>query len=372
MDYLSSITSPTLLIDEKICRANIQRMAEKAKRHGLNLAPHWKTAQSRMIGEWAKDYGITEISTSSIKMAEYLSGQGWSTIHIAFPFNVREIPRLNKIATDQSISVQVINPVTAQRLVDELAVPVEFFIEIDAGYGRTGVSVADFGLIEEILLIAKKSDKLNFKGFYLHAGHSYYMPDIPALYEQTRNALEMLKNKYSTEYPHLLTRTGDTPGCAVMEDFGEIDEMGPGNFVFYDLMQEKLGGCDKSDIAVALAVPIVDINRERNEILVHGGGVHLAKDVLLEADGSNNFGEVVYLNESGWEIPEVQNRSYLKSISQEHGIIKASDALMNVAEVGQLLGILPVHSCMTADAMGGYLSLDGKIIDHCEGSHADK
>lgn len=372
MSYLTSITSPTLLINEKICRANIQRMADKAKRHGLNLAPHWKTAQSRIIGEWAKDYGITEISASSIKMAEYLSGQGWANIHIAFPFNVREISRLNKIAASQSTSVQLINPVTAQRLVDELTAPVGFFIEIDAGYGRTGVSVSDFGLIEEILLIAKKSPKLNFKGFYLHAGHSYYMPDIPELYEQTRNALDMLKNKYRTEYPNLLTRTGDTPGCAVMEDFGDIDEIGPGNFVFFDLMQEKLGGCFKSDIAVALAVPIVDINRERNEILVHGGGVHLAKDVLKEEDGSSNFGEVVYLNENGWEIPEIQNRSYLKSISQEHGIIKASDSLIKTAKVGELLGVLPVHSCMTADAMGSYLSLDGKIIDHCEGASIQK
>ena len=365
MSYLDQITSPTLLLDENICRANIKRIAEKAARHEMKLVPHFKTAQSHEIGDWAKEYGITEVTASSIKMAEYLSGEGWVNIHIAFPFNPLEIPKLNKIAEKQSISVQLINTSTTQMLVDQLENPVGFFIEIDAGYGRTGVEVTDFGLIEDILLLAKKSDKLHFKGFYLHPGHTYYMSDIPAIYEQSRNALSMLKNKYSTEYPKLVTRIGDTPGCAVMEDFGDIDEMGPGNFVFYDLMQAELGGCYKSDIAVCLAVPVVDIKKERNEILVHGGGVHLAKDVLLDEDGNKNFGEVVYLDETGWEIPE--NRSHLKSISQEHGIIKASDELMAKVKVGDLLGILPVHSCMTADAMGSYLTIDGKVVDHAEG-----
>ena len=365
MSYLDKITSPTLLLDEKICRANLKNMADKAKRHGKKLVPHFKTAQSHQIGEWAKEYGIKEVTASSMKMAEYLCDQGWENIHIAFPFNPLEIPRLNKLAATQAISVQLINPVTTQMLVDQLELPVGFFIEIDAGYGRTGVEVSDFGLIEEILRTAEKSDKLWFKGFYIHAGHSYYIKDIPGLYEQTRNALNMLKFKYNLEYPNLVTRTGDTPGCAVMEDFGDIDELGPGNFVFYDLMQVALGSCDREDIAVVLAVPVVDIKKDRKEILIHGGGVHLAKDVLVDSDGNKNFGEVVILNEKGWTIPK--ERSFLKSISQEHGIIQASAELINSVKVGDVLGILPIHSCMTADCMGEYRTLDGQLVDHAEG-----
>lgn len=340
-------------------------MANKAKRHGKKLVPHFKTAQSHQIGNWAKEYGITEVTTSSIKMAEYLCGQNWENIHIAFPFNPLEIPRLNSLTENQSLSIQLINVITTQLLAEQLKNPVGFFIEIDAGYGRTGVPVSDFGAIEEILLMSQKTNKLIFKGFYIHAGHTYYDQDIAGLYEQTRNALNMLKYKYQSEYPHLLTRTGDTPGCAVMEDFGDIDELGPGNFVFYDLMQVSLGSCDRTDIAVALAVPVVDIKKERKEILIHGGGVHLAKDVLVNPDGTKNFGEVVILNENGWSIPP--QRSFLKSISQEHGLIQASDELIQSVKIGDVLGILPIHSCMTADCMGEYMTLDGRIIDHAEG-----
>ncbi|TFV97383.1 amidophosphoribosyltransferase [Algoriphagus kandeliae] len=364
MDYRSQITSPTLLIDEKICRANIQKMAEKAELHQLELIPHWKTAQSKKIGEWAREYGIRKITASSIRQAAYLSNSGWELIHIAFPFNIREIPLLNKLAKTQPISVQIVNTYTIQELAKNLTSPVGFMIEIDAGYGRTGVHMSDFAKIDEILQIASTSEHLSFFGFYIHPGHTYYKPDKELIYHETRQALAMLKTKYESQYPNLVTRIGDTPGCSVATDFGDIDQMGPGNFVFYDLMQVELGSCKKSDIAVALAVPVVDIVPERNEILVHGGGVHLAKDHLIEVDGRKNFGEIVILKEDGWEIPE--SRSFVKSISQEHGLIQASEELLNQVQVGDLLGILPVHSCMTADAMGAYLSLSGEWIDHAE------
>ncbi|MBC6366036.1 alanine racemase [Algoriphagus sp. AK58] len=367
MSILARITSPTLLINEKITRANLQKMAAKADRHGKSLVPHWKTAQSHEIGRWAQEYGIQEVTASSIKLAEYLCGQGWDNIHIAFPFNVREIGRLDRLAENQSISVQIVNPVTAQLMADQLTKSIGFFIEIDAGYGRTGVHISDFETIDEILKIANTSPFLHFKGFYLHPGHTYYGVDKAKIHEESREALHLLKEKYQLAYPNLITRLGDTPGCAVMEEFGDVDELGPGNFVFFDLMQVQLGSCRKEDIAVCLAVPVVDINLERKEILVHGGGVHLSKDVLVNPDGSKNFGEVVLLDENGWTIPA--HYSYLKSISQEHGVIKASDELLAEVQIGDLLGILPVHSCMTADCMGEYLSLDGRIVDHAEGCH---
>jgi D-serine deaminase-like pyridoxal phosphate-dependent protein len=368
MSYLTQITSPTLLIDEKITRANLQRMAEKANRHGKKLVPHWKTAQSHEIGNWAKEYGIQELTASSIKLAEYLCGQGWKNIHIAFPFNIRETDRLNRLASSQSISVQLVNSVTTQYLAEHLTQNVGFFIEIDAGYGRTGVPISDFKTIDSIIASAKTSEFLQFKGFYLHPGHTYYGVDKEKIHEESREALHLLKERYHASFPDLVTRLGDTPGCAVMDEFGDVDELGPGNFIFFDLMQVELGSCSKADIAVCLAVPVVDINFSRNEILIHGGGVHFAKDVLANTDGSKNFGEVVLLNEKGWTI--LPHHSYLKSISQEHGVIKASKELLESVKVGDLLGILPVHSCMTADCMGEYLSLDGRWIDHCEGQGA--
>jgi D-serine deaminase-like pyridoxal phosphate-dependent protein len=365
MSYLSQISSPTLLINETITRANLQKMAQKAAEQGKILVPHWKTAQSRTIGRWAKEYGIKEVTASSIHLAEYLCEQGWDRIHIAFPFNIREIPRLNRLASKQRLSLQLVNAASTKALAEGLTAQVDFFIELDAGYGRTGVQLSDSNGLEAILWEAARTDKLQFRGFYIHPGHTYYGKDTAKIHQESKDALAQMKAKYRNRYPNLITRLGDTPGCSVMEDFGEVDELGPGNFVFFDLMQVQLGSCQKEDIAVCLAVPVVDIQAGRKEILIHGGGVHLAKDVLLGADGSKNFGEVVLLTENGWTLPG--HHSYVKSISQEHGIIQASEELLASVKVGDVLGILPVHSCMTADCMGAYLSLDGMWIDHAEG-----
>ncbi|WP_194774489.1 alanine racemase [Pararhodonellum marinum] len=363
------ITSPTLLIDEQICRANLKRMADKAKRNGLRLVPHFKTPQSIQIGEWVKDYGVKEITVSSLKMAAYFAEKGWEKIHIAFPFNPLEIPSLHELAKKQPLSIQLVNEETTLMLVEKLEYPISFFIEIDAGYGRTGVKVSDFGKIEAMLRLANSSDKLRFRGFYIHAGHSYHaaVEGLRVIHEQNKAALQMLKDKYRTEFPELITRTGDTPTCSMFDEFGDIDEIGPGNFMFYDLTQARIGSCRKKDIAIALAVPVVDIQKERGEILVHGGGVHLSKDVLIGPDGGRCYGEVVHLAEKGWEI--AGDPSFLKSISQEHGIIKANDELMKKVKVGDVLGILPIHSCMTADCMGEYFDLSGNSLDHLKGRY---
>ncbi|WP_186756444.1 alanine racemase [Echinicola salinicaeni] len=366
MTFLS-IKNPKLVLDETICRKNLAMMAEKAKKHQLKLVPHFKTHQSLKVGEWCREYGVKEITVSSLKMAQYFAKQHWENIHIAFPFNPLQATELNQLAISQSVSVQLVNEEITNILAEIIDQKIGFFIEIDAGYGRTGVEVSDFGLIEKIMRAASKNNNMIFKGFYIHAGHSYHadLNGIKHIHEQTKAALKMLKDKYCSEFPNLLTRSGDTPCCSIMDDFEGIDEIGPGNFVFYDLCQAKIGSCTKVNIAVALAVPVVDIQWEKKEVLIHGGGVHLAKDVLSNADGSKNFGEVVLFKGQHWQLQE--HTSYIKSISQEHGIIKASDQFIREVKIGDIIGILPIHSCMTADCMGAYISTTGEVIDHLEG-----
>ena len=54
------------------------------------------------------------------------------------------------------------------------------------------------------------------------------------------------------------------------------------------------------------------------------------------------------------------------AISQEHGTITGPVDALDRYSVGDFVYILPVHSCMTANAMKGYLTLDGDLISHLE------
>jgi len=359
-----NILSPTLLLDKKKCLNNICLMAEKAKKHNLIFRPHFKTHQSRIIGKWFKQFDVTKITVSSLKMAEYFANDDWKDITVAFPVNIREIEIINSLAEEIQLNLTIENTESIEFLTKELKFEVGFFIKIDTGYRRTGISFDIFLTIDKILKAASVSSKLKFKGFLSHTGNTYNAQNIDEIRDIHSDALKklsFLRNQYIKEYPDLVMSIGDTPSCSVINTFPEIDEIRPGNFVFYDLMQHQLGSCKFDQIATIMVCPVVAKHSERNEIIIHGGGVHFSKE-FIEINGSKVFGKFVHLTSNGWQ--EISKNNYLTKLSQEHGTLKISGDLFDKIYIGELVGIIPVHSCLTANLMKEYLTTENDNIDH--------
>lgn len=357
-----NLVEPTLLLDKKRCVQNITRMAEKARKNNLQFRPHFKTHQAHEVGRWFREAGVTKITASSLEMAEYFSHDGWNDITVAFPVNVHEKERINKLASKITLNLLVVAPETVAWLAKEVKHPIHIFIEVDNGYHRTGVSPSDFSSIDAILNEIKMHAHFRFAGFLGHAGHSYKSEGdqnkIMAIHQESIELMVPLKARYKTAYPHMVLSTGDTPTCSVADEFPGMDEIRPGNFVFYDYQQVTIGSCTIDQVAVAMACPVVAIYPERNEVAVHGGGIHFAKDFLKLPDGSNIFGKVVTLTDKGWNTQETN--MHVKSLSQEHGIIHAPKHVAEKIKVGDFVGVLPIHSCMTVDVMRNYLTVDGE------------
>lgn len=358
------LIEPTLLLDKKKCLANITAMAERAQKNNLIFRPHFKTHQSHEIGRWFRDYGVDKITVSSLKMAEYFAADGWTDITVAFPLNVHETERIRKLAEKITLNLLLVSPETVARLAKQVSTPLNFFIEIDLGYHRTGVSPTDTKTIDAILKEIKRFKQFTFKGFLGHAGHSYKVlgnrKKLLAIHNETRSIFAALKKKYQKDYPNLVVSTGDTPTCSVAENFEGLDEMRPGNFVFYDVSQVQIGACLDSDVAVAMACPIVAEYPKQKEIVVHGGAVHFSKDFTTLPNGKLTYGKVVMLTKKGWKTEETG--MYVKGVSQEHGIIHAPKEQIQKIKTGDFIGVLPIHSCLTADVMKSYLTLEGQRI----------
>ncbi len=355
------ITTPTILLNWQKAQANIVRMADRAQRHHLHFRPHFKTHMSQAVGRHFRSLGVDAITVSSLTMAEYFAADGWSDITVAFPVNVREIETIHRLAEKINLNLLAVNPEPLAFLRKNLRCPVGIFIKIDAGAGRTGLLPEDEAGIEAALAEIEASPMLEFKGFLTHAGHSYRArskAEILAVHEKTTALLRQLKEKYRSRYPDLLVSPGDTPCCSVAEDWAGMDEIRPGNFVFYDVMQVRIGACEMSDIAVALACPVVAKHADRQEVIIYGGAVHLSKEAL-DWQGKIIFGLPVLLDKKGWAMPEED--CYVRSISQEHGVVHCSPSFYEKVEVGGLLGILPVHSCLTVDLAREYLTTDGEV-----------
>src|SRR5699024_7769567 len=133
-----------------------------------------------------------------------------------------------------------------------------------------------------------------------------------------------------------------------------------------DLMQTQIGSCRVHDIAVALACPVVATYPQRNQLAIHGGAIHLSKEQLVE-NGQSHYGKVVKLDDQlHWGDPI--EGCYVQSISQEHGIVQCSPAFFDKITIGDIIGILPVHSCLTADTMKGYWLLEeNRFMEHMQG-----
>lgn len=357
------ISRPSLIVDENKCRQKIAAMIEKAKKHNLVFRPHFKTHQSIEIGKWFRDAGVEKITVSSLEMALYFASDNWDDITVAFPVNWLEIDKINDLSKRIKLNLLVESTETINFLSEHLESSVGIFIKIDAGYHRTGVSVHETSLIKKIINQIKKDNKLNFVGFLTHSGHTYQtnsIKEIESIHESTLQKLVVLKLKFQTEDTPIFISIGDTPSTSIVNNFDGADEIRPGNFIFYDLVQEQLGACNFKDISVAMACPVVAKHPERNSIVIYGGGVHFSKEFLTNSAGYKIFGLAVRLDDKGWSEP-IPN-CYLSSVSQEHGIITAPESFVNAVKIGDVIGVLPVHSCMTADLQSSYFTLDGSNI----------
>lgn len=355
------IEKPTLLLDRQKVERNINRMVAKAHRNRVRLRPHFKTHQSAIIGEWFRAHGVTDITVSSVEMAHYFARHGWDDITIAFPVNWREIEKINQLAETIRLNLLVESVETVEFLISNLHHPALLWIKVDTGYGRTGIHWQAQEQIKQVADKIAAANRLTLVGLLTHAGHAYgptTQTRAIQIYQETNQRMHLVKDALS--YPNLLISVGDTPTCTLVEDLTGADEIRPGNFIFYDYMQVQNGVCSAVDVAVALACPVIACHPERQELLLYGGAIHLSKEQLPLPDGGSHFGAIALLSNEGWSEPVPS--AFVTRLSQEHGIVTAPPELIQQVRVGDVLLVLPTHSCLAANLRQSYLTLDGEFI----------
>jgi D-serine deaminase-like pyridoxal phosphate-dependent protein len=363
-EIFKAIVKPTLLLDEAQAVKNINFMVSKSKAQGKQFRPHFKTHQSAEIGGWFRKAGVKTITVSSVSIAKYFASHGWKNITIAFPVNWREINEINALADHNHLELLVESCETARFLQNNLRLLTEVWVKIDVGAHRAGLNWQNRDEITRLVNTILQCNKLILRGFLTHDGRTYHATspnEIKSLYKDSTNHLNIVSKWFEESRKSAFEiSVGDTPGCWLSDDLGDVNEIRPGNFIFFDVGQYQLGVCTLEEIAVTVACPVVAKHAERLEVVIYGGAIHLSKELILNK-GVPIYGMVAFPEEERWGIPEED--CYVSSLSQEHGIVKMNEKAFNKIQVGDLLCILPVHSCLTADALGQYLTLDGRWIE---------
>jgi D-serine deaminase-like pyridoxal phosphate-dependent protein len=360
---LTRIKKPALLLDEKKARDNIKMMKSKAASQNIIFRPHFKTHLSAEIGEWYREAGVDRITVSSATMCRYFMENGWSDITVAFPVNPREADDYNRIARKVNLNILVSDYEQFVTFAEKFNEDANIFIKIDTGYRRSGVDWNSYPDLMRIYDLVNETPNLRIMGLLTHSGHTYSVSGeekVLEIYNDTRS--KILHTKEVAPFNVAIVSIGDTPSCSIATDFKGIDEIRPGNFVFYDLMQVHIGSCNISQVAVALAAPVVSVNRHYNELIIYGGAIHLSKEFITGIEGERIYGKVYLLSDNGWDInSEV---GFVRSLSQEHGIVQLTNRDNCHLKPGDLIAVIPVHSCLVADLMRSYITLEHRIINN--------
>ncbi|HLJ75457.1 MAG TPA: alanine racemase [Thermoanaerobaculia bacterium] len=354
MNDLAHLQTPAFLVDRNIVEQNCTRMREKARASGVSFRPHVKTHKTIEIGRMQHGDAIGPITVSTLAEAEFFAGAGFKDITYAFPIAPEKLDRAHAIAKRIDALNLLIDSEVALQAIEKSGVRTPVFLKVDCGYHRAGVDPDSDGSVRLAKAIAQ-SKFARLKGLLTHAGHSYDAHNAGEVREvavEERSCVTRFREHLGMA--DLVRSVGSTPTMSVVDRFQDVDEVRPGNYVFFDAFQAAVGSCKREDVAVSVLATVVGSYPERGQAIIDAGALALSKDLgPTHLDPKISYGIVCDL-----EMRSLPMR--LVSVSQEHGKIEAK----NPPPVGTLVRVVPNHSCLTAAMFDVYHVLDrGKLVD---------
>jgi D-serine deaminase-like pyridoxal phosphate-dependent protein len=361
--------TPSLLLDVTRVRRNAERISDVATRNNVRLRPHVKTHKCVEVARIQTAGHDGAITVSTLAEARAFAKHGFSDITYAVPIErgkfadaieiLQSGVKLNLLTDDEE----------TVRLLDEAAgnasVKFDVFVKIDCGTHRVGVEPQTTEAIEIPRQIADSAN-LDFAGILTHAGHSYNVHTKEQILEVARHERDVMVElagrlrDAGIEVPTV--SIGSTPTISTVDHLDGIDEIRPGNYIFYDAFQATLGSCGFDDTALTVLAAVIHKDKTRQRIVIDAGAVALSKDRgAVGIDPACGYGHVLDIegHETGMRV---------SSLSQEHGEIEISDRdTFDRFKVGDRVRILANHSCLTAAQHTHYNVIEnGEIVDQWE------
>eukprot|EP01132_Coremiostelium_polycephalum_P000387 gene387-488_t len=347
-------------------------MVQKAKQLKVGIRPHMKTHKTLEIGKCQTEESIKKVIVSTLAEAKFFSTI-FNDILYAIPIAIGKIPRAAELHSRiDKLHLMVDHPDHIESLVNYrvqnstlLRKPWSVFLKIDCGYHRAGANPNSSSTVElvESITVGKYKDHFTFEGIYTHSGHSYKCfttDEIAALArDEATVAGNFGKLLRSRGLPCPIVSIGSTPVCCHLpSDLAElgVNEIHPGNYVFYDLMQVELGNCALENVAVSVLATVISQYPDRNECLIDAGSLALSSDPGCThlQNRAPGFGTV--LGEPNLRVV---------GVTQEIGKIQSLNGAPIPFEkypIGSKVRVLPNHSCLTAAMFSNYTVINKNQI----------
>lgn len=362
---LSSLETPSLILDRAALARNTARMTARFQGTGVRLRPHMKTSKSIDVARFALAGNFGGVTVSTLKEAEYFAAHAITDITYAVSIVPEKLSRIAALVR-RGIKITVITDQLAiaeevSRRAVELGIVLDTLIELDSGERRSGVLAQSAALIElGHALHALPGTRL--EGVLTHAGHSYQGRSIEQIQEIAEDerlcATVAAARLRAAGLPAPTVSIGSTPTATHGRSYEGITEIRCGVYMFCDMFQSEIGSCTRGDIALSVLATVIGHRPDINSALIDAGALALSKDRSTAAPGlPEDIGFGLVTDVTGTRRIDGVKVSH---VYQEHGMLTSDGPFpFEALPVGSRVRVLPNHACMTGAMHEAYHVVDG-------------
>jgi len=369
MSGLSSLPTPSALVDADRLANNLVRMQSHVDSLGVRLRPHVKTTKCVEIAALQRAAGGRGITVSTLKEAEVFFDAGFTDILYAVSIAPQKVaPALALLRRGCALQLVVDSPAGARAVVDAAAgrrLQPQVLIEVDVDGHRSGVPPGSPRLIETARVLHEGAAVLH--GVMAHAGSSYDCRGgeaLRALADQERTrSVEAAVRLRDAGLPCAEVSVGSTPTALAAERLDGVTEVRAGVYAFFDLVMAGVGVCTPREIALSVLTTVIGHVPERGQMVVDAGWMALSRDRGTASQPlDQRYGLVC--DEAG----DVIEGLLVLAANQEHGIAgwregTAGGDLEARFPLGTRLRVLPNHACATAAQHERYHVVRGTAVE---------
>lgn len=323
---IHDLDTPAMVLDLDRVEHNVARVAEYARRHGLNLRPHTKTHKIPALGRLQLAHGAVGLTVAKTTEAEVMVESGVKDLLVAYPVLGRQkVERLVRLVDRTKVTVALDSIEAAEAL---RGTGIGVLVEVDVGLRRVGVQP---GLeLIELVEAVRKVEGIVYRGVAFYPGHlKIYEPEpFDALRRTVAGMVDELER--AGHKPEIVSG-GSTPLLFESHRIEGLTEIRPGTSIFNDRNCVGQGVATWADCAASLLVTVVSSNGDR--MMIDGGSKTFSSDGL-SGSTEGTFGRIV-------ECPEAR----FHKLNEEHGYVELKEAGRRYRP-GARLSVIPNHICV--------------------------
>jgi 3-hydroxy-D-aspartate aldolase len=349
------IQTPCLILDLDALEANIRKMGDYAKAHGMRHRAHGKMHKSVDVLKLQQELGgACGVCCQKVSEAEVFARAGITDILVSN--QVRDPAKIDRLARLPRYGARIIVCLDDEANVADLSAAaqkhgtqLDCFVEIDCGAGRCGVKTTP-----DVVRIAKAvatAPNLRFAGIQAYQGAMQHIDGyedrkakLDAAIAQVRDAVEALKREGLE--PELVSG-GGTGSYQFESGSGVYNELQCGSYAFMDADYGRILDQEGKRI---------DAGEWKNALFILTSVMSHAKADKAICDAGLKAQSV----DSG--LPFIFGRDDVKYIkcSDEHGVI---DDPQGKLKVNDKLRLVPGHCDPTCNVHDWYVGVRNGVVE---------